>query len=314
MLVNNRNIDSYKLLKNFLETIPCGAYIDFGLKGRYINEVLTKWVGKDRARSILSNKASFDELFRRGKGFSTSLNSISIGDIDHKFMIKKVNGYGVYKITKQVFDSFGIDALIYFFEDITEWHFAEINVQSSQEYIERLMKQKDKESKSASNFPTSDTVVANESEIASPLRKLNISTFMDSDDVSDLEDLLSSMFVVVTNISDSMSELSIKELANLLSQFGKILAVYNETYKIAFSIQLVSREIELNIHEFTKKAQLIKSPMYYFYADLETWVHKLFRDGAPSVDFMNDSIVCNSYQIVELFKDGEAIQQESMLF
>ena len=145
-------------------------------------------------------------------------------------------------------------------------------------------------------------------------KPLNVCTFMSEEDIADLEDILSGFFSLLPNINSSMEQDTVMELSALLMHFGKILAVYNETYKIAFAIQLVAREVGQNSTEFIKRASAIRSPMHHFYADLETWVNKLFREGPASVDFMNDSIVCNSYHIVDIISQGEEVSDDELLF
>ncbi len=136
--------------------------------------------------------------------------------------------------------------------------------------------------------------------------------FMDSEDIAELESItseLQSLIVLLGGVS--MSEDEIILLAGYIRKFSKRLVMYNETYVIANSLKTLADDIENNIESFQEKAQDIEVLCESFNRDLRLWIEKLFFEGAPSIDFLDSSIISNATMISSFIKESE--EEEEVL-
>ncbi len=136
--------------------------------------------------------------------------------------------------------------------------------------------------------------------------------FMDSEDIAELESItseLQSLIVLLGGVS--MSEDEIVLLAGYIRKFSKRLVMYNETYVIANSLKTLADDIENNIESFQEKAQDIEVLCESFNRDLRLWIEKLFFEGAPSIDFLDSSIISNATMISSFIKESE--EEEEVL-
>lgn len=138
--------------------------------------------------------------------------------------------------------------------------------------------------------------------------------FLDDDDFENVGDYLKqldSLFLVLSNSELSIEELS--EVIYLLNLIGKIFCSYNETYTIGSNLQSLSDEIKENLSDFQSKSKDLAILCQAFTKDLLTWFEQVFHTGAPSVDFMDDTISSNTETIVSMLKAEESAESSEDL-
>ncbi len=127
---------------------------------------------------------------------------------------------------------------------------------------------------------------------------LTVYDYLDEDDKIDLEEFagkLSSLMLIVG--SGDITEEEVEEMANYLDRLGQILSTYSEVYPISVSLSSLSSVMQSHKHIFMEKSELIGPLCKAFSNDMSTWIQMSFYDGAPSVDFMNDTIAVNTQTI-----------------
>ncbi len=150
-----------------------------------------------------------------------------------------------------------------------------------------------------------------EEEIASPLVftssvELGIFNYIDSEDLYDLEEYagkLNSIMLLVGGGEVSNEE--VIEIYTYLDRLGSILATYSEVYPISKALSELSMDMSNHVQEFMDNAEALGPMCKAFSNDMSNWVEQSFHTGAPSADFMNDTIVVNCQTIGGMLKMDE---------
>ncbi len=136
--------------------------------------------------------------------------------------------------------------------------------------------------------------------------------YMDSEDLLDMEEHLGDLSSLMLMLGSSrVDEKDIQLIAALLDALGKRLTIYTESFPIGKSLSNLSSEIFLNIERFKEIEQDLSTMSGAFVSDLQTWAKMTFQEGAPSADFMNDTIVANTQTIISMLKTDDTSADES---
>ncbi len=152
----------------------------------------------------------------------------------------------------------------------------------------------------SSNFKKSSSVVS-------------VYDYMDPEDLEEMEDYvnkLSSLLLMVGK-SDIEAE-EVIEISQYMEKISKYMTIYSESYNIGQSLQTFANDLEGNISEFQNKSADLGAMCKAFSSDLLTWIKMTFHEGAPSVDFMDDTIIANAQTISSMIKpdDGSGGDEE----
>lgn len=154
-----------------------------------------------------------------------------------------------------------------------------------------------------------------EEEIASPVnfksQKLEVFDYMETEDLYDLEEYagkLNSLMLMVG--SGDVSEDEIQEVYTYLEKIGSILATYSEVYVISKALTELSTDLSTHIDIFKQNSEALGPMCKAFSNDMSNWIEQSFHTGAPSVGFMNDTIVVNCQTIASMLKMDEAPSDE----
>ena len=137
-------------------------------------------------------------------------------------------------------------------------------------------------------------------------KELHVFDYIDEDDLFDLEEFtskLNSLMLVVG--SGDVTEDEIEEIYTYLEKIGSVLATYGEIYKISKALTMLSHEMANHVEEFLKNSEDLGPMCKAFASDMATWIEMSFHTGAPSIDFMNDTIVVNCDTISGMLKINE---------
>lgn len=141
--------------------------------------------------------------------------------------------------------------------------------------------------------------------------ELQVFDFLDPDDLEELESIaheLQSMMMLVG--SSRLEDSEVIQIANYIAGFSKILTTYNETYAISSALSTLSKDIEENVATFQEKSKEIGMLCESFNKDLLTWLNKLFYNGAPSIDFLDSSIISNANMISNFITPANTQEEE----
>ncbi|MGD9969931.1 MAG: response regulator [Sulfuricurvum sp.] len=122
--------------------------------------------------------------------------------------------------------------------------------------------------------------------------------YMDEDDLGDIRDYigrLNSLLLIVGSGDIKMDE--VDEIAVYLDRIGKLASVYSESYSIGQALMQLSATIQSQKQEFINKSISLGTLCAAFSRDLMSWLRLIFDEGAPSVNYMDDTIVSNTQMI-----------------
>ena len=151
-----------------------------------------------------------------------------------------------------------------------------------------------------------------EEEIASTVEytssALEVYDYSEDDDMSDLEEYsgrLSSLMLIVG--SGDVRDDEAMEIYTYIEKIGSILSTYPEVYIISKALSSLASDMSTHIDEFIKNSEALGPMCAAFSKDLSNWMEKSFHTGAPSVDFMNDTIAVNCQTIGSMLKMDEEV-------
>ena len=142
---------------------------------------------------------------------------------------------------------------------------------------------------------------------------LTIYDYLDEDDMIDLEEYsakLNSLMLVVG--SGDISEDEVQEMYSYLDKLGQILSTYSEIYPISVSLASLAVIMQSHSDTFIEKSSLIGPLCKAFSNDMTSWIQMSFYTGAPSIDFMNDTIAVNTQTISSMLtmNDSESTEED----
>jgi len=153
-------------------------------------------------------------------------------------------------------------------------------------------------------------VSSNDNEIKQTIMPLNIQSkelvvfdYMDSDDLIDLEEyagLLSSL-MLIAGTGDITKE-EVQEIYTYLEKISSVLNTYSEIYPISKALSLLSNDMSKYIEVFIQNSEALGPMCNAFSNDMSSWIKMSFYTGAPSIEFMNDTIVVNCQTISSMLK------------
>jgi len=207
-----------------------------------------------------------------------------------KLVMAKNSEVGIYKYENDVI-SFAID------KEVKE----QSTIKSAQSAVVQTAPQEIKES-------VESTDVSIEVEGS---KELEIFDYMDPEDLDELEDYLNqlnSLLLVVGN--GNLESYDVQEIITLLRNAAKIMTIYHESYMIAQGLNKLSDSIEANQDKFMELSADIGELSAAFSADLQNWLKQTFHTGAPSVNFLDDTILSNVDMICAMISDDEGDEDE----
>lgn len=144
-------------------------------------------------------------------------------------------------------------------------------------------------------------------------KKLVVFNYLDEDDLYDLEEYtakLTSLMLVVGG--GNVTEEEIIEMYTYLERIGSVLTTYTEVYPISQALTMLSYEMANHIDEFIKNSEALGPMCKAFSNDMSTWLKMSFHTGAPSAEFMNDTISVNCETIASMLKTNEDVNDSSI--
>ncbi len=145
--------------------------------------------------------------------------------------------------------------------------------------------------------------------------KLIVFDYIEPDDMIDLREYASNLntLMLIAGSGDLEDE-DIVEIYSYLERIGALLSSYLEVYSISVALNSLASDMANHKEEFAQKSELLGPMCKAFANDMSTWIDMSFVSGAPSVDFMNDTIVVNCQTIsLMLTMDNSVSNDEEAL-
>ena len=153
---------------------------------------------------------------------------------------------------------------------------------------------------------TSQVEIPQESVAIKESAPLHVFDYLDDDDLIDLEEYTGQLNSLMLLVGNDVSEDEVIEIYTYIDRISGILHTYSETMDIAIALSLLAREMRENIDIFLENAESFAPMCFAFSKDMSNWVEQTFYTGAPSVDFMNDTIVVNCQTISGMLHMNDA--------
>lgn len=134
--------------------------------------------------------------------------------------------------------------------------------------------------------------------------------YMDEEDLDDIKDNLSRLNTLLLMVgSGNIRYEEVEEIAYYLERIGKTASIYSESYSIARALSDLAYTIKQNLDIFIEKSSSLGMFCKTFGLDLTNWLQMTFYDGAPSVNFMDDTIVSNAQMVGTMLTAQESPAQ-----
>lgn len=164
--------------------------------------------------------------------------------------------------------------------------------------------------------PVEETIVVSSTTDFTPVEsivELQTFNYMDEEDLDDIKDNLSRLNTLLLIVgSGDIRPDEVNEIAFYLERIGKSASIYSESYDIARALNMFSYAITGNRQTFIDKSSLLGTFCKTFGLDLTNWLQAIFYEGAPSVNFMDDTIISNAQMLSEMLTATDEPAQDSM--
>lgn len=153
--------------------------------------------------------------------------------------------------------------------------------------------------------------LAKETEVASEIVAENqIYYYMDEEDLEDIKENLSRLNTLLLMVgSGDIRPEEVDEIAYYLDRIGKSASIYSESYAIARALGVLAATIKSNLQVFIDKSSSLGLFCKTFGLDLTNWLQMIFYDGAPSVNFMDDTIISNAQMVGSMLTADDTVSE-----
>lgn len=136
--------------------------------------------------------------------------------------------------------------------------------------------------------------------------ELEVYNYIDPDDMLDLEEYVGKLSSLMLIVSSNITENEAIEIYTYIEKIGIILSTYSEVSQISFALTDLATTISTEIDTFMQNSELLAPMCRAFSKDLMKWMEMSFYTGAPSEDFMNDTIAVNCQTIASMISMNNA--------
>jgi hypothetical protein len=141
--------------------------------------------------------------------------------------------------------------------------------------------------------------------------ELKVFDYISQEDLSELKEFtgkLNSLMLLVGR--GDVEEEDVLDIHEYLHKIASILSTYNEVYAVSKALSLLSEDLSTNVAEFIANSESLGGMCDAFSKDISKWIEMSFYTGAPSVDFMNDTIIVNCQTISSMLRTDEQANEE----
>lgn len=146
-----------------------------------------------------------------------------------------------------------------------------------------------------------------------PKEKIVLQTFkiLDDESLSEFESSVNKLKMEISMMGSSSLEMEdIDTMNEYIKQMCNVLSVSQDSYHISESLRSFSQLLDDYSDEFLNKSSELAQLVTSFVNDILTWKEMIFYTGAPSVDFLNQSISSNIEMIRAVFIEVETNEDD----
>ena len=241
--------------------------------------------------------------------FDMSLNALNNGRID----IYEENSLDTLYLTLIAATEFDVEAIgIYAdknnFSDSYKLKGRTLSIKLKKEKVITLIQPK---ADIAISEPETDNVVSSpvNFDTSNESKDLQVFDILDSDDFEDLKDFISKLNSLLLILGTGpIEEYEVDELVITMLQISKSIAAYNEFYRVGGALGNLGNSINAYKEAFMQKSLELGPLAVAFGGDLSHWFTSLFIKGAPSISFLDDSIISNA-KMIESFINPDKVTE-----
>lgn len=131
--------------------------------------------------------------------------------------------------------------------------------------------------------------------------------YMDEEDLEEIKEYISRLDSLMLLVGGSDIHVhEVEEIAQNLERIGKIASLYSDSYVIGRALSTLAEEIRTHIEGFLEKSGALGPLCAAFSRDLTGWIRIIFTEGAPSVNYMDDTISTNAQMIGSMLNMDES--------
>lgn len=140
--------------------------------------------------------------------------------------------------------------------------------------------------------------------------QLQVFDYMDEEDLVDIKGYISKLDSLLLLVgSGDIHHDEVTEIATNLTRIGKIATIYSDSFAIGHALADLSETIQSHSSQFIEKSTSLGALCAAFSRDLMSWIRMTFEEGAPSVNFMNDTITSNAQMIGSMLSMDDAAHE-----
>ena len=161
------------------------------------------------------------------------------------------------------------------------------------------------------------TPIEDKIEIVTTSQENSVYSYIDEDDLAEVELYLGKLSTLLMVIgSSTLEDEEIVEIYTYLERIAKMLNTYSESYTIAKALLELSDAIARDLDVFRDNSESLAPMATAFSNDLSTWNRMVFHVGAPSVDFLDATIIANAQTITSMLSpaDDNAVEDLDDIF
>lgn len=166
--------------------------------------------------------------------------------------------------------------------------------------------EKPSENESALVAPNYDIPTSNHAPHLVLSDEKHIFNYMDEEDLEDIKEYLSRLNTLLLLVgSGDIAPEEVDEISYYIDRISKAASIYPESYQIAVALGKLASTISNNVQMFIDKSSSLGLFCKTFGLDLMNWIQMVFYDGAPSVNFMDDTIISNAQMLGSMIESVE---------
>lgn len=134
---------------------------------------------------------------------------------------------------------------------------------------------------------------------------------LDEDALEEFDYIISKLQTEISLMGSSSLELDdIETMNEYIKKLSALLSIAQDAYAISASLKEFSELLDAYKEPFLAMSKDLSTMMTSFINDLVMWKEMIFRTGAPSVDFLNNSISSNVQMIRAVFVTDETTEED----
>lgn len=142
--------------------------------------------------------------------------------------------------------------------------------------------------------------------------ELFVFDFIDPEDLDEIEVYLGKLESLFLLLGQSdVTEDETTEIFTYLERIGRMMSTYAETYNMGQAVVKLSEEISSHMDEFRANSSSIGPMCSAFGRDLLQWDRMLFHEGAPSVHYLDDTVIANAKMIGSMLAINDKGEDDS---